>query len=367
VTARTFTLTVTAQQPQDVRRSGLGHYIAIGNDDNRRTTYWKTVSASAPNLLAITGMQGAQLRYPWRDLEGAQGVYTFGSVLTSYPDTDRSIRADLWRCAQNGKRAILFIEDKAFANDPDPMPVYMAGNTNYVLPNENGGFTAVRWNTFVQARFQALLRAILTAFDSNDSLFAIAIPETALGFTSAQLTASGYTATAYRDSIINNLKAASDACTRARILWYQNFFPTPAQDFRLDEVAEALAVYKNGASGVVMGGPDIMPDKDALVTRVYPRYALFHGRLPLFCSMQNDSYSQTENVHTTNSPDPRVPGATWSIGDPWTPAHSVRWSREYLHLSWVIWNRNVGPPYNFEPDGRLVIEAHPTFNPDEAI
>jgi hypothetical protein len=120
-----------------------------------------------------------------------------------------------------------------------------------------------------------------------------------------------------------------------------------------------MILYKSGNSGIVLGGPDILPDSDTLNLRVYPRYHTYHGQIPMFCSMQNDSFAHT---HTTTTPDPRMPNDSWDEGDPWLMDEMFRWSRDDLLLNYVIWNRNVGTPRNWEPDGRLVVAAYPTFN-----
>jgi hypothetical protein len=366
LTSRTFTFTVAA-----TRKNVPGHYMTIGDGDARRGNYYRT-SGNQPNLLALPGVRGVQVRYPWNSLETTQGNYTFGTVKATYPDTERTVRAELWRCQQANSRLILLIEDRTF-DGTNPMPSYMAADPQYVqqVTTSGGsgtGYSAVRWNTFVQTRFRALVAALGAAFDSSPHWYAVAFQETSTGLSDAQRTLTGYTDVLYRDALIANLRSASDSFPTSRVFWYQNFFPTPATDYRIGEVADAVKGYAGGLHGIVMGGPDIMPDKTELATRCYPRYGAppigSWGELPLFCSMQFDSYDHVHTTASTNAnPDPRMPNDRWAIGDYWTMDQLFRFGRDSLHLNYVMWEHDQGGAgYHFEPDAQAVIAANPVFN-----
>jgi hypothetical protein len=375
----TFSVTVTSTRREYVP----GHYVTVGPSNARRGNYYKITAAGARNLLTIPGIQGIQLRYQWNELNPTGNTFTFGTVKTSYPDTERTVRADLWRCAMADSRLILMVEDKTFGGDfqanppiiPDnPMPADMADNPDYVQPIDTessggDGYCACRWNPVVQARWQALIQALGDAFNDHPNFYAIAFQETATGYDAAQRAASGYTNTGanagieYRNALIAMLRKASDAFPTKRIFWYTNYFPTPATDYRLQEVADSIKLYNNGDSGVVMGGPDILPDKSEIVNRVYPRFGSpptgSWGELALFNSCQFDSYS---HLHTTTTPDSRMPGETWTAGSRWTMDQLFRWARDNLHLNYVMWENNTQGAQQFIPHASDVIEANQTFN-----
>jgi hypothetical protein len=368
------TVTITVAQPS--RKNAPGHYMTIGDGDIRRGDYYRRVSGTKPNLLALPGVQGVQVRYQWRELETTQGTYTFGSVKATYPTTERTVRADLWRCQQNNSRLIILIMDRTF-DGTNPMPPYLASDPQYVQQvtttgGTGSGYSAVRWNATVQARFRALVAALGAAFDSHPNWYAVAFQETSTGLDADQRAATGYidsgTTNNYRDALIANLRSASDSFPTSRVFWYQNFFPTPATDYRIGEVADAVKGYANGNHGIVMGGPDIMPDKTELATRCYPRYGAppvgSWGELPLFCSMQFDSYDHVHTTASTNAnPDPRMPNDRWALGDYWTMDQLFRFGRDSLHLNYVMWEHDQGGAgYHFEPDAQAVIAANPTFN-----
>jgi hypothetical protein len=349
-----------------------GHYLAIGNGSARRGTYYKTVSASSPNLLTSPGIRGVQVRYKWVDLEPTAGTYNFGTVKATYPDTEMTIRADLWRCAQNNSRLIVMIEDKSF-DGLHTVPLDLQYNTTTgangqfeqpITTGQGSAYCAVRWNPTIISRFGQLLTALGAAFDTNPNWYAFASQETATDFTAQQRTDTGYTDVAYRDALISMLQTASLAFPRSQIFWYTNFFPSTSTDFRLQEVADTMKTFNNGDSGVVMGGPDILPDNTSIATRVEPRFGVpptgSYGELDLFNSMQNDSYS---HVHTTSTPDPRLPGATWTLGSTWTMDHLFRHGRDNLNLNYVIWNYWNAGTRNYDPDGLAVIAANQTWTP----
>jgi hypothetical protein len=349
----------------------FGHYVTIGNNNARRGNYYKTTSGGGQNFLTLPGVRGVQIRYPWVDLEPTAGTYTFGTVKTTYPDSERTIRADLWRCQQEGSRLIILLEDRTF-DGSNPMPADMATNPQYVqyVTTAGGtgeGYTAVRWNATVRSRFNALVTALGNAFDSHANWYAIAFQETATGMNATQRDDTGYNALpegqVYRDAIIAMLKNASNKFPTSQIFWYQNFFPIPAHDYRLQEVADSIKEHNGGNHGIVMGGPDILPDNSTLVSRCYPRYGMpptgSATELHLFCAMQFDSYAHT---HQTASPDPRMPGDTWTLGSLWTMDQLFRWGRDNLNLKYVMWENDTQGAQTFIPHGRDVIAANPTFN-----
>jgi chitodextrinase len=370
-----LTSTVSATTPSvSARKWYPGHIVTVGNSNARRGNYWKVTTGGAANLLTLPGVRGVQIRYLWNALNPTGSTFDFGPVKETYADSERSVRADLWRCAQNDSQLIVMIEDKTFGNPGEnPMPADMAGNDAYVRfidtdSSGGDGYCACRWNPTVQARFQALIQAFGDAFDDHPNLYGIAFQETATGYDAAQRTATGYTNSGsnagieYRDALIAMLKKASDALPHCQIFWYTNFFPTPSTDYRLEEVADAVKNYNGGNSGINMGGPDILPDRSELVTRVYPRFGVpptgSYGELKLFNSMQFDSYAHT---HATSTPDARMPDDTWSAGSLWTMDQLFRWARDNLNLDHVMWENDTQGAQTFIPDATNVIGANQTF------
>jgi hypothetical protein len=230
------------------------------------------------------------------------------------------------------------VEDKSF-DGTSPAPDYLAAKT---LPNIPGGYSVVRWDPWVRVRYQALMKALGTAFDKHPGLEAIALQESAPGFTDAQYTQTNYTPELYRDSLIELLTTMKRSLPTSQVFWYMNFLPK-GQSY-IASVANAVAPL-----GVSMGGPDILPESASLVSKVYPFYDQFQGKMTLFCSAQFDSYEHVKS----------------STGKYYTPQEIFAFARDDLHVSYVLWNHKTwdspAGSYNWL-DALPVIAKNPSFD-----
>lgn len=317
------------------RRYNPGHYLTIGTNNAQRDNY--------ASLLALPGVQGVQFRYQWKVLEPSQDVYNVQPILD-----------DLAICEAAGKQLIAMVEDKSF-DGTKPGAAYLDA---YQSPNSGGGYSIHRWDAFPLARIKKLVTQLAAVVDGEAYFQGVAFQETALGLTGTVLTNNGYTDLAYRDALIDQLLQADADLPHCRVFWYQNFFPTAGTDFRLDEVADAVK-----GRGVILGGPDILPDSTTIESRCYPRYRNMFGQIKLFCSNQNDSY---RHPHSTSSPpDTKVPGETWANGDYWTMLQLHKWGRDNLKLNYMMWENVITAQpadSNNVADAKVVIAANPTFN-----
>jgi hypothetical protein len=145
------------------------------------------------------------------------------------------------------------------------------------------------------------------------------------------------------------LRGAAAGVPRSRVFWYMNFLP--GNQGYLDDIAHAVA-----GTGVVMGGPDILPENSALEQRVYPLYDRFRGRLKLFGSMQHDSYRHRRGGDGLGAAV--KPGSTelWSMED------LFLFARDKLHVDYVFWEyrtRRSPPDSRDWSEARDVIVRHP--------
>lgn len=354
-------LIISVQNAAPARCWNPGHYVTVGRTHGRRTSYhqdsraWET---SGKGLLGFPGVRGIQLRYQWKTLETALNSYTIAPIL-----------ADITRVRSVGSRLIIMIEDRAF-DGSNPCPGYLTTSPKLPPPDNYGdyevmwvatlgGYMATRWNPHVQQRWQKLIAWLGSQLNGTDVLEAIAFQETASTSDAGQRAAALYTDLKYQQAYIGGqvyggqtlqgmLKVASDSFSAHRVFWYQNFFPNPStEQTYLQGIADTMRDYNGGNSGVVLGGPDILPDSNGLESRVYPRYREppvgSWGELPLFCSNQFDSY---EALHDTSTPDARLPSDTWSAGDYWTMDQLFRWARDSLHINYCMWEAE--PRQNFQ-------------------
>ena len=304
------------------RKFHPGHYVSIGRKE-------------APNgfSAALTkGLTGVQMRYRWAELEPEPDHYQFAPIAR-----------DLEAAKSAGVQLVVLIEDKSFTDDA-PTPSYL--NEKYTVRNHNRGFSALRWDPYVLDRLERLVAQLGAQFDCNPNFEGLGFQETSPSLDDSSLDASGYTPEKYRDALISLLRSAATSVPRSRVFWYMNFLPRNQR--YIGDIASAVI-----GTGVVMGGPDILPDNRALQKRVYPYYDEFRGRLKLFNSMQHNSYRHRHGGNDSN-------GNYWSMDDLFQFAHNK------LHVDYLFWDyhpQRVPPDSHNWDDAREVIARYPTFNP----
>jgi hypothetical protein len=311
-----------APQPEAGRKFHPGHYVTIGRHDLR--------SGVHVNAVVGRGVTGVQMRYAWADLEPERGRYDFSQI-----------ERDLATVERAGLQLVALIQDKSF-NQEVPTPAYL--RDAHTLRGQRG-YTAVRWDRIVIERMERLVAALGEAFDCHPNFEGVAFQETALSLDQATLRQAGYTPEKYRDAIERTLLSATRSLPRSRVFWYMNFLP--GQQHYIAEIADRVA-----GSGVVMGGPDVLPDNPALTRRTYPLYERFSDRMKLFGSMQHDSYRHPRAA--------RAPGGDeyWSMEDLFV------YARDELHVDYLFWEyRTRRQPSNSRDwtEAREVIARHPDF------
>ncbi len=307
--------------PDVVRKKNPGHYISMVRSDDQDDI----IDSLRP------GVQGVQKRFYWKDFEPRPGQYDFSNL-----------QSDLDLLAASGGMMIVFVEDKTF-NGQVPTPDYLSA---YTLENRNRGYTVIRWDPYVVERFKLLLTAMGEKFDSHPAFEGIAIQESAPGLTSAQLAENNYSPELYRDAIIDVLTTAATAVPGSNVFWYMNFMPQ-RMGYLMD-IALAVA-----PAGVVVGGPDVLPDDWSLNRHAYPMYDELKGKVTLFNSVQFNSYN---HLHDDNSYPTKY----------WTMDELFSFARDELHVSYLMWNRKTwrtpSDSYTWN-DALPTIANNPTFNP----
>jgi len=318
------------------RKYHPGHYVSIGRAQSRKGNF--------PTALG-DGVRGIQLRYRWADLEPRQDHYDFSAVEQA-----------LATVARANLQLVVMIEDKSF-RDESPLPAYL--QERYGV-QANHGFMARRWDPYVIERMNRLVEAFGRRLDCNPNLEGVAFQETALGLDAAQLEAQGYTPEKYRDALVTMLRSAAESLPTSRVFWYMNFLPRK-QDYIADVAREVAG------TGVVMGGPDILPDNPALERRVYPFYEDFRGRMKLFGSMQNDSYRHPRGGGKVKGKGYGVEFKNAEVGPAgyWSMEDLFEFARDRLHVNYIFWQYRMTP----EPpdthdwsDAREVIARHPRMS-----
>jgi hypothetical protein len=115
----------------------------------------------------------------------------------------------------------------------------------------------------------------------------------------------------------------------------------------LGQIASAVAPL-----GIVMGGPDVLPDSWQLNYHSYPFFKQFKGKMKMFNSIQYDSY---KHVHATKGYATKY----------WTMAEMFRFARDDLNVNYLFWTRKPVPDPSDSYDWTYalpVIRNNPVFN-----
>jgi hypothetical protein len=304
-----------------------GHYVAVGP------------SFELPGIkyLDDPAVMGVNKRYFWRTLEPEKGEYDFSSI-----------ENDLDYLAAHQKQLIVFLCDRSYWIK-GAMPDYLS---EYEV-EEDGGFNPVRWHPVVVERLVALGKALGERFDSHPNFEGVAIQESALDLSEEVFKRFDYSPERYRDALITILTGMQHQLPDSHVFWYQNFMS--GDDGRcLRQVADAVM-----GSGVIVGGPDILPYNRYYHMVSYPMYEDYKESIILFCSAQDDSYRHDKNDIRVSVKEPVHPDGYLTMED------IFLFARDSLHVSYMFWNyyyEGSGHGERSYDDAINVIRKYPAFN-----
>jgi hypothetical protein len=271
--------------------------------------------------LETKALEGAQIKYTWKQLEPGMDHYQFDDI-----------RHDLAFLDAHGKRLFIQIQDASYDPSIVPVPRYLrddpqyhgGADQQYEVPGDDeararpAGWVARRWDPAVRERFGKLLLALGHEFDGK--IEGINLPETALDFgESGRLFPKGFTPRNYRDAVFANLAAMKEAFPKSVTMQYANFM---FEEKGGAGPANLRSVYQEAAElKVGLGGPDLLPGKPFQMSNSYPLLREFAGRVPTGIAVQEGNYTNR---------DPKT-GKTITV-----PA-LVAFATDYLHVKYVFW------------------------------
>jgi len=294
--------------------AGIHHYVFFNRDRER---------IADASFLETPALEGAQLKYTWRELEREQDVYDFSAI-----------EHDLAFLRSKAKKLFIQLQEASFDPAIVNVPPYLRSDARYHggadkqydIPNDNeeravpAGWVARRWDPPVQERFHKLLSALGKAFDGK--IEGINLPETAVDFgESGRLYPNGFTPAAYRDAVLTNMVVLKRAFPKSVAMQYANFMPgewLPEKDR-----GYLRSVYQQ-AQGMKMGvgGPDLLPYKPAQMAHCYALLKECSGTVPTGIAVQHGNY-QYKNPKS---------------GQPFTIAELVAFATEHLKVDYVFWS-----------------------------
>lgn len=289
------------------------HYIFFNLDRERiRDT----------SFLNINQIQGAQLKYTWKELEPEKDHYDLDLV-----------QNDLDFLKANGKALFIQIQDVSFDTIWVPIPSYLrkdpiyhdGANYQYHFLNddetkyEKEGLVARRWDLQVAERFHLLLKELEKRFDGK--ITGINLPETAVEFGNKKdLHPPGFTFEVYKNAIKENMRIAKKAFPNTVIIQYANFMPgewLPSEDhsYMRDLFQYAKQIH------VGMEGPDILVYKKGQMSNSYQFVKQCAGIIPTGLAVQDGNYAHI-NPQT---------------GKEVTFPEIYIFGKEYLKLNYIFW------------------------------
>ena len=288
------------------------NFVFFGRDHER-------VSDSI--FLAHPRVVGAQLTYTWRELEPERDRYDFASI-----------REQLTLLQQHGKLLFIQISDVSFS-ERVPVPEYLLSDSAFhggaVRKYEGAkgvfdGWVARRWDPAVRARFARLLEALAREFDGL--IEGVNLPETAIGFESAEFHPPGFTFDAYAAGVLATMRDARRAFAQSCVIVYANFMPgeaLPAVDHGYLREIYALAER----IGVGVGGPDLLPYRKGQQANSLPLIAARSAGVIAGMAVQDGNLADI---------DP-------STGRPVTVDALYRYAADHLRLDYIFWG--IEEPY----------------------
>jgi hypothetical protein len=289
------------------------HYVFFEGERDRLTE---------ASFVGNVALEGAQVKYTWRELEPRPDAYDFSSI-----------RSDLVLLKAHGKRLFAQIQDVSFDPDVILVPKYLLDDPQYhggadkqfeIKDDDESqataaGWVARRWDPAVSDRFHKLLLALGREFDGQ--VEGVNLPETAVEFgASGRLFPKGFTPASYRDAVLTNMIVLKQAFPKSVAMLYANFMP--GEWLPDDDHSYLRSLYQRAKElKVGVGGPDLLPYKPGQMRHSYPLIRDCAGIVPTGIAVQWGNY-QFKNPKT---------------GRQATIDELAGFATSYLHVKYIFW------------------------------
>jgi len=251
-------------------------------------------------LVNRSDIKGVQMVYNWKSLETAEDIYDFSAIIR-----------DLKILDSLHKKLFIQIQDRFFEPEARNVPSYLFSGKQYKgglarqvdNPGENlpkvYGWVAMQWNPAVQLRYQKLLEALALEFDGK--IYGVNLPETSIDIDRND-PSYGFSCDQYFEAEIANMKFARKLFAKSYVVQYVNFFPCEWNNDKhyMSRLFEAAA-----ASGIGLGGPDIIPGRKAHMKNSYPFFHKYKDKLELVAMAVQEPTLTYENP-LSNAPFTRM-------------------------------------------------------------
>ncbi|WP_300690687.1 hypothetical protein [Chryseobacterium sp.] len=296
----------------------FGFYFSMGQAPQN---YIYTSSGDLQNIekmIARKDISGVQIVYNWRSLETSKDIYDFSGI-----------ENDLKYLTSLDRKLFIQLQDRFFEPEARYVPDYILNEKEYTgglvpqydNPGENkpigNGWVTQQWNPAVQKRYQKLIAELAKKFDGK--IEGINLPETAIDI-DVKKDKTGFSCDRYFQAELDNLKFARAAFKKSYVLQYVNFFPC---EWENDHQYMSRLFEFAAKNNIGLGGPDIVPNKNAQMKNSYPFFNQYKGKLPLV------AMAVQEPTLTYKNPKTRKP---------FTKEEFVEYAEHYLDVNIIFWS-----------------------------
>ncbi|MGE8555325.1 MAG: hypothetical protein ACN6OB_15500 [Chryseobacterium jejuense] len=308
---------------QAIRMLGLG-LLFLGLDFLKGQIPQNYIYTSSGDLQNIEKMivrkdiGGVQIVYNWRALEISKDIYDFSGI-----------EKDLEYLTSLDKKLFIQLQDRFFEPQARYVPDYILNGKEYTgglvaqydNPGENkpvgNGWVTQQWNPAVRERYQKLIGELAKKFDGR--IQGINLPETSIDI-EMKKDKTGFSCDAYFQAELENLKFARHAFKKSYVLQYVNFFPC---EWENDHQYMSRLFDFADKNNIGLGGPDIVPNKNAQMKNSYPFFNQYKGKLSLVAMAVQEPTLTYKNPKTKK---------------PFTKEEFVNYAQDFLGVNIIFWS-----------------------------
>lgn len=272
-----------AEKYLDAHKKYTNAVCPIPQDEIQHFVYFSRDRASIKDHTFLTHarFKGAQIMYPWKELEPSKGNYDFSKI-----------KEDLTYLEKHGKKLFIQLQDVTFYPKNKAVPNYLLseeydGGVVVQLSDEGKpeGWVAKRWNKKVRERFALLLMEMGKELDGK--IEGINLQETAIGVN--EKTDKSFSPKKYMDGLKANMLALKNAFPISTTMIYANFMPGEWLPWEDNGYLRGIYEYGNEI-GVGLGAPDLMVTRKGQLN--HPLAMMHEGdfTVPIGIAIQDGNY-----------------------------------------------------------------------------